>query len=78
MILASHGFHIRRALACARRRADSYGVSAADHYDAVWCYGATRELFYASKAVLDVVVEPDPQLLGLKEAGAESALADAP
>ncbi|MEU0022674.1 ElyC/SanA/YdcF family protein [Streptomyces rochei] len=78
-ILVSQGFHIRRAVAlCQEAGVDSYGVSAADHHDAVWYYGATRELFAASKAALDVVVEPDPQFLGPKEPGVERALADAP
>ena len=77
-ILVSQGFHIRRAVAlCQDAGVDSYGVSAADHHDAVWYYGATRELFAASKAAWDAVVEPDPQFLGPKEPGVERALADA-
>lgn len=74
-ILVSQGFHIRRAVAlCREAGVDSYGVKATDHHDAVWYYGATRELFAAGKAVLDVVVEPTPVFLGPKEPGVEGAL----
>ncbi|EGX61085.1 MULTISPECIES: vancomycin high temperature exclusion protein [Streptomyces] len=77
-ILVSQGFHIRRAVAlCQEAGIDAYGVGAADHHDAVWYYGATRELFAASKAALDVVFEPDPRFLGPKEPGVARALADA-
>ncbi|MGC5041589.1 SanA/YdcF family protein [Streptomyces sp. DT190] len=77
-ILVSQSFHIRRAVTlCQDAGVDSYGVSAADHHDAVWYYGAARELFAASKAAWDTVFEPDPQFLGPKEPGVERALADA-
>ncbi|GAA3500879.1 ElyC/SanA/YdcF family protein [Streptomyces prasinosporus] len=77
-ILVSQGFHIRRAVAlCQGAGVDSYGVSAADHHDAIYYYGATRELFAASKAALDAAFEPDPQFLGPKEPGVARALADA-
>ncbi|WP_328690262.1 YdcF family protein [Streptomyces phaeochromogenes] len=77
-ILVSQGFHIRRAVAlCQEAGVDSYGVRAADHRDAIWYYGATRELFAGSKAALDAVFEPDPQFLGPKEQGVARALAGA-
>lgn len=68
-ILVSQGFHIRRAVAlCQEAGLDSYGVRAADHRDAIWYFGAARELFAGSKAALDAVFEPDP-LLGPREPG---------
>ncbi|MEU0680125.1 MULTISPECIES: SanA/YdcF family protein [Streptomyces] len=74
-ILVSQGFHIRRAVAlCQAAGVDSYGVGAADHHDANWYYGVTREMFAASKAALDVAFEPDPQFLGPKEPGVARAL----
>jgi vancomycin permeability regulator SanA len=77
-ILVSQGFHIRRAVAlCQKAGVDSYGVSAADHHDAVWYYGATRELFAAGKAALDAAFEPGPRFLGPKEPGVARALAGA-
>ena len=77
-ILVSQGFHIRRAVAlCQAAGVDSYGVGAADHHDAIWYYGATRELFAASKAALDAAFEPDPQFLGPKEPGVARALVGA-
>ncbi|MEU0042777.1 SanA/YdcF family protein [Streptomyces werraensis] len=77
-ILVSQGFHIRRAVTlCQKAGVDSYGVGAADHHDAVWYYGATRELFAASKAALDAAFEPDPQFLGPREPGVARALAAA-
>lgn len=77
-ILVSQGFHIRRAVAlCREAGVDSYGVSAADHRDAVWFYSATREVFAANKAALDAAFEPDPQFLGPKEPGVARALAGA-
>ena len=77
-ILVSQGFHIRRAVAlCQEAGIDSYGVGAADHHDAIWYYGATRELFAANKAALDAAFKPDPQFLGPKEPGVARALAGA-
>ncbi|MGC5041604.1 SanA/YdcF family protein [Streptomyces sp. DT190] len=77
-ILVSQGFHIRRAVAlCQEAGVDSYGVSAADHHDAVWYYNATREVFAANKAALDAAFEPDPQFLGPKEPGVARVLAGA-
>ncbi|MDX2403942.1 YdcF family protein [Streptomyces microflavus] len=77
-ILVSQGFHIRRAVAlCQEAGVDAYGVSAADHHDAIWYYSATREMFAANKAVLDAVFKPDPQFLGPREPGVERALTGA-
>ncbi|MFH9652869.1 vancomycin high temperature exclusion protein [Streptomyces anulatus] len=77
-ILVSQAFHIRRAVAlCQEAGVDAYGVSAADHHDAIWYYSAAREMFAANKAVLEAVFKPDPQFLGPKESGVARALVGA-
>lgn len=55
---------VRAVALCQEPGVHSYGLSAVDHHDAVWCYGATRELFAAGKASQDAAFEPDPQFLG--------------
>jgi vancomycin permeability regulator SanA len=74
-ILVSQGFHIRRALAlCSAAGITSYGIAVGEPHDATWYYGGVRELAAAPKAVLDVAVHPDPDLLGPKEPGVTAAL----
>jgi vancomycin permeability regulator SanA len=75
-VLVSQGFHIRRAIAlCRDAGIDAYGVGVDDVHDVTWYYGATREVFAAGKALLDVVFEPDPHFLGPREPGVSRALA---
>lgn len=75
-VLVSQGFHIRRAIAlCRSAGIDAYGVGVDDVHDVTWYYGGTREVFAAGKALLDVVLEPDPHFLGPREPGVTEALA---
>ncbi|MCX5382630.1 vancomycin high temperature exclusion protein [Streptomyces sp. NBC_00083] len=75
-VLVSQGFHIRRAVAlCEAAGVRSYGVGVDAAHDVTWYYGGTREVFAAGKALLDVVVEPDPTFLGPREPGVAKALA---
>lgn len=75
-MLVSQGFHIRRAVALRHEAGvDSCAVSALDHHDPGWYYGAPRELFAAGKASLDAAFEPDPHFLGPREPGVARALA---
>ena len=64
-LLVSQGFHIRRAVAlCRSVGIDAYGVSTTQPRDLTWYYGAVRELPAASEALLDVLFQPDPTVLG--------------
>ncbi|MEU0298754.1 ElyC/SanA/YdcF family protein [Streptomyces sp. NPDC006175] len=75
-VLVSQGFHIRRAITlCRSAGVDAYGVGADDVHDVTWYYGGAREVFAAGKALLDVVLEPDPHFLGPREPGVAEALA---
>lgn len=75
-VLISQGFHIRRAVAlCRAAGITSYGVGVPDRRNAVWYYGATRELMASAKAASDVVLRPSPRFLGPKEPGVAAALA---
>ncbi|MFC5028525.1 hypothetical protein C8250_016490 [Streptomyces sp. So13.3] len=78
-ILVSQGFHIRRALAlCDAAGVEGYGVGVDEPHDVTWFYGGGRELVAATKAALDIVVEPDPVFLGPREPGVTRALAPDP
>lgn len=75
-VLISQGFHIRRALAlCRAAGVVGYGVGVPDAHDVTWYYGATRELFAATKAALDAAFHPAPRFLGRPERGVARALA---
>ena len=74
-VLVSQGFHIRRALAlCTAAGIASYGIAVTERHDATWYYGGVRELAAAPKALLDVAVRPNPDLLGPREPGVAAAL----
>ncbi|MFD7645160.1 vancomycin high temperature exclusion protein [Kitasatospora sp. NPDC059795] len=77
-VLISQTFHVRRALAlCRAAGIDSSGVGVEEWHDTTWRYGEVREIGSAAKAFLNVVVRPDPALLGRHEDGVARALADA-
>ncbi|MGK5629705.1 SanA/YdcF family protein [Streptomyces sp. URMC 123] len=74
-VLISQDFHIRRALAlCGAAGIDAYGVGVTERRDSVWYYGGVREIGAAGKAVLDVVLRPEPKFLGPREEGVRDAL----
>ncbi|MFI9785300.1 vancomycin high temperature exclusion protein [Kitasatospora sp. NPDC051984] len=77
-VLISQTFHVRRALAlCRAAGIESSGVGVEEWHDTTWHYGEVREIGSAAKAFLNVLVRPDPTLLGRHEDGVERALADA-
>jgi vancomycin permeability regulator SanA len=64
-ILVSQEFHIRRAVAlCRSTGIDAYGVGVTETADSTWYYGGVRELPAAGEALLDVLFQPDPSMLG--------------
>jgi vancomycin permeability regulator SanA len=64
-VLVTQDFHIRRALAlCRAAGVDAYGVGVDEAHDATWYYGGVRELPAAGEAALQVLLTPDPSLLG--------------
>ena len=66
-ILVSQEFHIRRAVAlCRSAGIDAYGVGVNEPHDATWYYGGVRELPAAGEALIDVLFQPAPDLLGPK------------
>jgi vancomycin permeability regulator SanA len=74
-VLISQNFHIRRAVAlCQEAGVTSYGIGVDDVHDVTWYYGGAREVIAAGKALLDVVLEPDPMFLGPQEPGVARAL----
>jgi vancomycin permeability regulator SanA len=74
-ILVSQSFHIRRALdLCQAAGISAYGVGVDEPHDTTWYYGGVREVAAASKAVFNVLVRPDPSLLGPKDDGIAVAL----
>ncbi|GAA1896573.1 ElyC/SanA/YdcF family protein [Streptantibioticus ferralitis] len=74
-ILISQAFHIRRALdLCQAAGISAYGVGLAETHDATWYYGGVREVAAASKAAYNVLLHPDPSLLGPKDHGVTEAL----
>ncbi|MCQ4043598.1 vancomycin high temperature exclusion protein [Streptantibioticus rubrisoli] len=74
-ILVSQSFHIRRALdLCRAAGISAYGVGVAEPHDATWYFGGVREVAAASKAAFNVLVRPDPSLLGPKDDGIAVAL----
>jgi vancomycin permeability regulator SanA len=75
-VLVSQGFHIRRAVAlCRAAGVDGYGVGVDEPFDSVWISGLARENVAAGKALLDVVLRPDPHFLGPADPGVSRALA---
>ncbi|MFJ4679970.1 vancomycin high temperature exclusion protein [Kitasatospora sp. NPDC088783] len=77
-LLVSQTFHVRRALAlCAAAGIDAYGVRVEEWHDVTWEYGEAREVGGALKAAVNVLLRPDPTLLGPREDGVARALADA-
>ncbi|RKE18138.1 vancomycin high temperature exclusion protein [Streptomyces sp. TLI_171] len=77
-VLVSQTFHVRRALAlCEAAGIDSYAVGVEEWHDTTWKYGGLREIPGAVKALVNVLVKPDPALLGPHEDGVARALADA-
>ena len=75
-VLISQDFHIRRAVAlCRAAGIGGYGIGVAEPHDATWYYGTAREDVAAGKALLDVVVRPDPHFLGPADPGVARALA---
>jgi vancomycin permeability regulator SanA len=75
-VLVSQGFHIRRAVAlCRAAGVDGYGVGVDEPFDSVWISGLARENGAAGKALLDVVLRPDPHFLGPADPGVSRALA---
>ncbi len=77
-VLVSQDFHVRRALAlCRAAGIDAYAVAVPEPHDGTWYYGGLREIPGAGKAALNVLLRPDPALLGEREPGIALALADA-
>ncbi|WP_407917508.1 vancomycin high temperature exclusion protein [Kitasatospora sp. NE20-6] len=78
-LLVSQDFHVRRALAlCRAAGIDAYAVAVAEAHNVTWYYGGLREIPGAGKALMDAVLRPDPQFLGVRETGIGRALADGP
>ena len=74
-VLVSQDFHIRRAVAlCRAAGIGGYGIGVAEPRDVTWFYGVAREDVAAGKALLDVVVRPDPHFLGPADPGVARAL----
>ncbi|BAJ27357.1 SanA/YdcF family protein [Kitasatospora setae] len=77
-VLVSQTFHVRRALAlCEAAGIDAYAVGVEEWHDTTWRYGGLRETAGAVKAAANVLLRPDPTLLGPREDGVARALADA-
>ncbi|MFJ5231501.1 vancomycin high temperature exclusion protein [Kitasatospora sp. NPDC088391] len=77
-VLVSQTFHVRRALAlCEAAGIDAYAVGVEEWHDTTWKYGGLREIPGAVKAAANVLLTPDPALLGPREEGVAKALADA-
>lgn len=74
-ILVSQSFHIRRALdLCQATGISGYGIGVDEAHDATWYYGGVREVAAATKAAFNVLVRPDPSLLGPRDDGVAVAL----